>query len=103
MFAIVQSGGKQYKAAEGASIRVDRLDGEVGTTVQLDEVLLVSDGETLKVGTPVVAGAKVTATITRQDKYKKIIVYKYKRRKNSSRKIGHRQHYTELKIAGISL
>ncbi len=103
MFAIVLSGGKQYKADANGTIRVDRIDGEVGTSVQLDKVLLVSDGDTVKVGTPVVAGAKVTATITRQDKYKKVIVYKYKRRKNTSRKIGHRQHYTELKISGISL
>ena len=103
MFAIVQSGGKQFKAAEGATIKVERLPGDVGSTVELDNVLLVADGDNIQVGSPMISGAKVTATITRQDKHKKVVVFKYRRRKNSSSKTGHRQHYTELKISGITL
>ena len=103
MFVIVESGGKQYRVEKDALVQVDRMAGNVGDNIVMDSVLLVSDNENIQVGQPVVEGAKVTASITRQGKDKKIIVYKYLRRKGSSRKIGHRRQYTELKITGINL
>lgn len=102
MFAVIKTGGKQYKVNEGQTIRVERLDGAVGDEVSLDEVLLVSDGETMKVGQPLLAEAKVTATIVEQHRAKKVLVFKKKRRKSYSRLRGHRQQYTALKISGIS-
>lgn len=103
MYAIIRTGGKQYQVTAGDSLRVEKLVGEVGDTVELDDVLLVADGEDLKVGQPVVDGAKVTAQIVEQGKGKKIIVFKKKRRKGYKLKKGHRQLYTALEIKGISL
>lgn len=102
MYAIIKTGGKQYRVAAGQSVRVEKLAGDVGATVKLDQVLLVGgDGET-RVGQPLVDGASVEARITRQDRARKIIVFKKKRRKGYHKKQGHRQSYTELKITGIS-
>jgi large subunit ribosomal protein L21 len=101
MFAVIQTGGKQYRVAMGDSLRVEKLPGDVGGAVTFDKVLLVG-GESTKVGTPHVAGAKVSATIVAQDRDKKIIVFKFRRRKNYRRKNGHRQPFTELKITGIT-
>ena len=100
MYAVIQTGGKQYRVAQGDQLRVEKLPGDAGTTLTFDKVLMLG-GETTKVGTPIVDGAKVTATIVAQDRAKKIIVFKLKRRKNYRRKHGHRQYYTELKITGI--
>lgn len=100
MYAVVRTGGKQYRVEEGSRVRVERLGGEVGELLQLDEVLMLG-GENVRVGQPIVAGASVTAEIVAQDRAKKIIVFKFKRRKNYRRKAGHRQAYTELKIRSI--
>ncbi len=101
-YAIVQSGGKQYKAVEGATIDVDRLPLEVGKKMDLSEVLLISDEGKITVGTPTVAGAKVSATVVDQFKAPKIIVFKYKSRQRYRVKQGHRQQYTRLMIEKIS-
>jgi large subunit ribosomal protein L21 len=101
MFAVIQTGGKQYRVAEGDRLRVEKLAGDVGAKITFDKVLLVG-GESVKVGTPLVSGAKVSAEIVAQDRAKKIIVFKFRRRKNYRRKQGHRQPFTELKITGVS-
>jgi large subunit ribosomal protein L21 len=101
MYAIVKSGGRQYRVAPGQTIRVDRLSAEVGESVSLDEVLLLSDGETLKVGTPVVEGTSVKASVLLHDRAKKILVFKKKRRKGYHKARGHRQDYTALRIDSI--
>ncbi len=101
MFAVIKTGGKQYKVAPGDVIRVEKLAGEPGEAVELSEVLLVAREGDLWVGTPVVEGARVRATILEQGRSRKIIVFKKKRRKNYKRKRGHRQYYTVLKIDEI--
>jgi large subunit ribosomal protein L21 len=101
MFAVIQTGGKQYRVAQGDRLRVEKLPGDVGAAVTFDKVLLVG-GEAVKVGTPHVSGAKVLAEIVAQGRDKKIIVFKFRRRKNFRRKNGHRQPYTELKITGVT-
>ena len=102
MYAIVRTGGKQYQVAQGDQLRVETLVGNVGDTVELEDVLLVADGEDVKVGQTQVEGAKVTATIVEQGKAKKVLVYKKKRRKGYEVRNGHRQQYTALRIEGIS-
>jgi large subunit ribosomal protein L21 len=101
MFAVVRTGGKQYKVASGDVLTVEKIVGEAGGVLKLDEVLLVG-GETLKTGAPLVAGASVTAEILEQGKGEKVIAFKKKRRKNTHRKRGHRQPFTKIKITDIS-
>ena len=101
MYAVVRTGGKQVRMTPGESIRVEKLGGSVGDTVELDDVLLVSGESGLKVGTPVVEGARVVGTITNQGRGPKITVFKMKRRKGYRRKYGHRQDYTEILIDRI--
>lgn len=103
MYAIVRTGGKQYQVASGDQLRVEKLPGEVGDTVALEDVLMVVDGENVQVGQPVLESAKVTAKIAEQGRGKKVIVFKKKRRKGYRLKKGHRQSYTALKIEEISL
>lgn len=103
MYAIIRTGGKQYQVSAGERLRVEKLVGEIGDTVELDDVLLVADGEDVKVGQPVLDGAKVTAQIVDQGKDKKIVVFKKKRRKGYKLKKGHRQPFTALEIKEISL
>ena len=103
MYAIIKTGGKQYKVSEGDLVRVEKLAYEVGETVDFDQVLLVSNDGELKVGSPIVKGAKVSATVEDQNKDKKIVVYKYKPKKQYRKKHGHRQPYTLVKINSISL
>jgi large subunit ribosomal protein L21 len=98
MYAVVKTGGKQYRVSPGESIDVEKLPHEVGEQVELGEVLLIADGSDRKVGKPLVKGAKVVATVTRQAKGRKVIVYKYRPSKRYRRKRGHRQHYTRLRI-----
>jgi large subunit ribosomal protein L21 len=98
MFAIIETGGKQYKVSANDVIRVEKLAGAAGDTVTFDKVLMV-DG---KVGAPLIAGASVTATVVEQTRADKIIVFKKRRRQNSRRKNGHRQHLTVLRITGIA-
>ena len=102
MYAIVRTGGKQYQVEAGDTLRVEKLQGEVGDTVELDDVLLVVDGETVTIGQPVVEGAKVVAKVLEQGRHKRIIVFKKKRRQGYQVKKGHRQMYTALKIETIS-
>ncbi len=100
-YAIIESGGKQYKAVPGQTIEVDRLDGDVGEKIVLDSVLMVSDGKETQVGQPTLKGAKVETTVVAQFKAPKIVVFKYKPRNRYRVKTGHRQQYTRLKIEGI--
>lgn len=100
-FAVVEIGGKQYKVSPGMSVTVDRLPVAVGQSVELDRVLLVSQGEQVAVGTPTVPGAKVVATVMGHGRARKIIVFKYKPKVRYRRKLGHRQHYTRLSIKEI--
>jgi large subunit ribosomal protein L21 len=102
MYAVIKTGGKQYRVAQGDRLRVEKLPGNVGDTVTLGDVLLVGAGEGVKVGAPVVGGAKVEAKIVAQDRGPKIIVFKFRRRKNYRRKTGHRQPFTALEITGIT-
>lgn len=103
MFAVVKTGGKQYRVAKDDVIRVEKLDAEAGETVILDEVLMVSDENGAKTGTPLLEGAAVEAEVVEQTRNKKIIIYKKKRRQNYRRKKGHRQQVTVLKVVDISL
>ena len=100
MYAVIKTGGKQYRVAQGDKLHVEKLPGNVGDTIALNEVLLVG-GDSIKIGTPLVSGAKVEAKITAQDRDKKIIVFKFRRRKNYRRKTGHRQPFTALEITNI--
>ena len=102
MYAIIRTGGKQYQVAAGDTLRVEKLKGNVGDTVELSDVLLVADGEDIKIGQPVVEGASVVAKISEQGKAKKVLVFKMKRRKGYRVKRGHRQQYTALTIEEIS-
>ena len=101
MYAIVNISGKQFKATEGARVRVPRQTGEAGTKVTFDNVLLVHDGTSTQIGTPTVSGATVTATVIDHGRERKILVYKKKRRKGYQRKNGHRQWFTEVEIQTI--
>ena len=103
MYAIVKTGGKQYQVSAGDQLMVEKLEGNIGDSVEFDEVLLIADGESVSVGRPVVEGAKVTATITEQGKHRKIKVFKRKRRKGYRLMKGHRQPYTALKVSDISM
>ncbi len=100
-FAIVEDGGKQYRAAEGEFIEVDRFPSEIGEEVDIERVLLIADGENTLVGTPVIAGAKVQATVVDHIKGSKVVVFKYKPKKRYRIKTGHRQQYTRLRIDSI--
>ncbi len=102
MYALIQTGGKQYKVSEGTILKVEKLVGEAGDRIVLDQVLMINDGNgTAQIGNPLLENARVTAKILEQGKNKKIIVYKYKKRKNYRRKQGHRQPYTRLLIEKI--
>lgn len=102
-YAIIRTGGKQYRVAAGSLLRVEKITGNVGDTVELKDVLAVFAGDNTKIGQPTVEGAVVTARIVEQDKAKKVLVFKKKRRKGYRVKRGHRQMYTALEISGISL
>jgi len=102
MYALIQTGGKQFKVSEGTMLKVEKLAGEKGGTLVFDQVLMIAgdDGEA-KIGSPILDGAKVTAEIIEQGKNKKVVVYKYKKRKNYRRKQGHRQPYTKVIVKSI--
>ncbi len=100
MYAVIKTGGKQYKVSEGDQLKVEMLDGAVGDTIELDQVLMVGGAE-VKLGTPLVPGAKVKAQIVAQEKDKKVLVFKSKRRQGYRKKFGHRQQITRLKVAAI--
>ncbi len=101
MYAVVETGGKQYKVQVGQTIEVDKLPVPVGEKVSLDKVLLVATDKGVKVGNPTVEGAKVEATVTLQDAYRKILVFKYRAKKRYRRRSGHRQQFTRLHIDRI--
>jgi large subunit ribosomal protein L21 len=100
MYAVIQTGGKQYRVQPGEHLRVEKLPGDKGAKLTFDKVLMVG-GDAPRVGKPYVAGVRVTAEVVAQDRAKKIIVFKLRRRKNYRRKYGHRQPFTELRITGI--
>jgi large subunit ribosomal protein L21 len=102
MYAIIRTGGKQYQVAAGDTLRVEKLPGNVGDMVELDDVLLIADGDNVTVGQPVVEGARVTAKIVEQGRAKKVIVFKKKKRKGYQVKNGHRQYFTALSIEEIA-
>lgn len=104
MYAVIKTGGKQYRVAQGDRLRVEKLPGNVGDKVTLGEVLLLSSlgAGDIKIGKPMVGGAKVEAKIIAQDRGEKIIIFKFRRRKNYRRKTGHRQPFTALEITGIA-
>ena len=101
-YAVIQTGGKQYRVSEGDEIEVEKLDIEAGAKTELSEVLLVADGKGVTIGEPLVAGAKVTAEVVEQFKADKVIAFKFRRRKGYHRTVGHRRQLTKLKIESIS-
>lgn len=102
MYAVIKTGGKQYKVQEGDTLKVERLSGEEGSQIQFNDVLMYSDGEQVTLGTPVIGDAVVNAHVVEQGKSKKVLVFKYKRRKGYRKMKGHRQHYTTVKIDSIA-
>ena len=103
MYAIIETGGKQYKVQEGDIIFIEKLNAEHDATVTFDKVISAADGKDLKIGTPTVAGASVSAKVLKNGKAKKIYVMKYKAKKNEKKKLGHRQPYTKVQIEKIAL
>ncbi len=101
MYAVLKSGGKQYKVEEGQVLRLEKLPGDVGSAIKFDQILMIGDGESIQVGQPLVDGASVEARIVDQGRGKKIIVFKYKRRKRYRRKQGHRQEFTAIQVDSI--
>lgn len=102
MFAVIQSGIKQFKVAQGEVIKVEKIDGNVGDSIEIKKVLMVDNGKQVEIGTPALEKASVTGVIVEQGRGKKIIVFKHKRRKNYRKKRGHRQYFTRLKITEIA-
>lgn len=102
MYAVIESGGKQHRVVEGETLKLEKLEVATGETLEFDKVLLVNDGKTAKIGTPLVAGGKVTAEVVAHGRHKKVKIIKFRRRKHSMKQAGHRQWYTEVKITGIS-
>ena len=102
MYAVIKTGGKQYRVQQGDVIFVEKIDAQADEQVTFEEVLLVNDGDATKIGTPVVEGAKVEGKVLAQVKAKKIVVYKYKAKKNERKKQGHRQPYTKVEITAIN-
>ncbi|MCK5894443.1 MAG: 50S ribosomal protein L21 [Endozoicomonadaceae bacterium] len=102
MYAVIKTGGKQYRVAEGDTLKVEKLDIATGETVEFDQVLMVGNGDDVKIGTPIVKGAKVVAEVATQVRGKKVMIIKFHRRKHHRKQMGHRQWFTEVKITGIS-
>jgi len=102
MYAVIKTGGKQYRVEEGQTIRVEKLNADEGSTVELDEVLMVANGDDVKIGAPYVENGKVSANIVEHGRGDKIRIIKFNRRKHFRKQMGHRQAYTAIKITGIS-
>lgn len=102
MYAVIITGGKQYRVVEGDTLKVEKLPAEAGATVTFDKVLMAGEGTDVKVGAPYLTGGKVTATVTAHGRHDKIRIIKFRRRKHHMKQQGHRQYYTELQITGIS-
>jgi large subunit ribosomal protein L21 len=101
MYAVIRTGGKQYRVADGQTIKVESLEGEIGVQLTLDQVLSVSDGTQVRVGTPLVEGAVVKATVVSHGRHPKVHIFKMRRRKHFQKRAGHRQNFTELRIDSI--
>jgi large subunit ribosomal protein L21 len=102
MYAVIQTGGKQYRVAEGTTLKIEKLELGTGDSVEFDKVLLVQSGDAVKVGAPFIDGGKVSATVLSQGRHKKVKIIKFRRRKHHMKQMGHRQYYTEVRITGIS-
>ena len=102
MYAVIVTGGKQYRVMKGEVLRVEKLDVEAGNSIEINDVLLLGDGEKITVGTPNITGAKVTATIKSHGRLDKIRIVKFRRRKHHRKQMGHRQYYSEIEITGIA-
>ena len=103
MYAVIKTGGKQYRVASGEKLKIEQIPADVGAEVSFDQVLMVGEGESVKVGTPLVAGADVKATVLSQGRHDKVKIFKMRRRKHYQKHQGHRQNYTEIRIDGISV
>jgi large subunit ribosomal protein L21 len=102
MYAVIQTGGKQYRVAPGSTLRVEKLDADEGASVELDRVLMITDGDDVQVGTPYLPGGKVTATVKAHGRGDKVRIVKFRRRKHYMKRQGHRQAFTELEVTGIT-
>ncbi len=102
MYAVIKTGGKQYRVVAGEKIKVEQIPADVGAEITLDQVLMVGEGETVKIGTPIIVGAKVTAKVISHGRAAKIKIFKMRRRKHYQKHQGHRQYYTEIQISGIA-
>ena len=102
MYAVIKTGGKQYRVATGEKVKVEKLEGEVGATITLTDVLMVGAGDAVKIGTPTIAGATVIATIVAHGRGEKVHIFKMRRRKHYKKDQGHRQSFTQLEIAAIN-
>ena len=102
MYAVIKAGGKQYRVAPGENIKIEQVQADVGATIVLDQVLMVADGEAVKVGTPILAGAKVSATVVSHGRGPKVRIFKMRRRKHYQKTQGHRQNYTEIRVDAIN-
>ena len=102
MYAVIQTGGKQYRVEQGSTLKVEKLEAEIGGNIVFDKVLMVQSNDAVKIGQPFVDGGKVTATVTSQGRHEKIRIIKFRRRKHHMKQMGHRQYYTEVRITGIS-
>ena len=102
MYAVIVSGGKQHRVREGETLKLEKIEVETGAAVDFDKVLLVADGDDVKIGAPTLEGAKVTAEVVTHGRHKKVGIIKFRRRKHHMKQMGHRQWYTEVKITGIS-
>ena len=102
MYAVIKTGGKQYRVAAGEKLKIEQIPAEVGAEVTIDQVLMVGEGESVKIGAPLVTGAAVKATVLSQGRHDKVKIFKMRRRKHYQKHQGHRQNYTEIRIDGIS-
>ncbi|GAB4115634.1 MAG: 50S ribosomal protein L21 [Sideroxydans sp.] len=102
MYAVIKTGGKQYRVVEGETLKIESVDGDVGSAIVLDKVLMVGNGDKISVGQPLLNGASVKATIVANGRNKKVTIFKMRRRKHYQKHQGHRQNYTEIRIDGIS-
>lgn len=102
MYAVIKTGGKQYRVSAGQTLKVEKLESEVGSNVVIDQVLMLADGENITIGAPLIAGASVKATVLSQGRHDKVMIFKMRRRKHYRKTQGHRQDYTEIKIEQIA-
>lgn len=102
MYAVIQAGGKQYRVSEGTTLQVEKIAADEGTSIEIDKVLMLADGDDIKVGSPYVEGGRVIATVKAHGKGRKVRIIKFKRRKHHLKRQGHRQAYTEIEVTGIS-